>query len=380
MSFIESMKYPKGLTVSPTGSGKSLSIYLQVQYLKFKNPNTKILCLFPTTTLIEQMYDDFEDYSNIDQKNNIQKIYSFKGSTKNVEKGIIFSTWQSIYKQSKDYFEQFDAVIVDEVHGADAKYIKSIINSSVNAVYKRGYTGTLKDTQIHLMTLTGLFGKIYEAITYDELREQGRISKSKINIHHLCYNVTERKDVCKMNYQEEMIHLGTHEGRAKYLAKEAFTQKGNKLLLFQRIENHGHILLEEFKAYAKTHGFDENQVFYVDGKTKTKDRNDIRKLVEDNDDVILLASYQTFSTGINIKNLQHVYLASPYKSKIKVLQSIGRGLRKDGKDNYVNLHDIVDDFSVSMSKMNYSMKQFTSRLQIYCANGFDLNHFKKEIK
>jgi len=369
-AIVKAAKSPKGLTLSPTSSGKSAIIYYSTQYILNKIPDCKILVLYPTTTLIAQMEQDFFEYSGGKTENTIQQIYAFKGATKEVGKQVVFSTWQSLHKLDDSYFEQFDAVIVDEVHHGDAKCLKSIIQRCTNAVYKRGYTGTLKDVQLHVMELMGLFGPVYESITYEQLVEQNRISKCDIKIHHLEYDKTESKIVKRMNYQEEMIHIGEHKKRNEYLVKDVSAESGNKLILFQRIENHGHHLKE---------AFDGMKVFYVDGSIATEERDNIRKVMEENDDVILLASYQTFSTGINIKNIQHVYFASPYKSKVKVLQSIGRGLRKDGKDNHVVVHDIVDDFSLNLAKQNYCMKQFSDRLKIYYSNGFNVIYHSVKI-
>ena len=368
-AFVKSIHEPKGMTISPTSSGKSLIIYLQTIFMKHVDPKSKTLIIFPTTTLIEQMLQDFVEYSNNPEfENEVQKIYG--GATTVIDKNIVFSTWQSIMNEDAEYFEQFDAVIVDECHGGDAKNMKKILELSVNARYKRGYTGTLKETKLHKLVLVGVFGRAYESITYRELREQGRISDCVIKVHQLGYPKSERKFVHKMNYQEEMMHIGAHLGRNDYLTKFLNGLEGNKLVLFQRIENHGHIMLKSFQDYAIANGIDPNTIYYVDGKTKTASRNEIRKLIENNNGVTIFASYQTFSTGINIKNLQHVVLGSPYKSKIKILQSIGRGLRKDGKANEVEIHDIVDDFANSLDKLNYSMQQFNSRLRTYCQMEF----------
>ena len=380
-AFIQSIVEPKGITLSPTSSGKSLIIYLQTQYIKENFPNSKTLVVFPTTTLIEQMVGDFVEYANNDtMESDIQKIYGFKGSTTEVQKNLVFSTWQSICDQDPEYFEQFDAVIVDECHGGEAKNMKKILELSVNSLFKRGYTGTLKETKLHKLVLVGVFGRAYESITYKELREQGRISDCVIKVHQIGYKKDERKIVHKMNYQEEMMYIGEHLGRNKYLTSLMDSLSGNKLILFQRIENHGHIMRDSFIQYAKDNGLDPENVYYVDGKTKTESRNQVRDIVEKKNGVVILASYQTFSTGINIKNLQHVVLGSPYKSKIKILQSIGRGLRKDGKENEVEIHDIVDDFSMGLSKLNYSMNQFNSRLKTYCSMEFLVQLISADIK
>lgn len=353
------LTYERGLVVSPTGSGKSLVAFtLAMKWLT--RSNKKILIIVPNLSLIHQLYDDFKDYSSknagIDIDRLVHKVY--EGQEKNTDKPIIISTWQSIYNEKKPYFKQFDSVIVDEVHLAEAKSIRGIMTKLSDCPRRIGLTGTLKDSKCHRIILTGLFGPDRQVIKTKKLMDRGELAELKIE----CL-VMKHKNAPKIQkYQDEMEYIVTHEGRNKFLVDLTCRCKGNTLVLCQYVEKH---TIPLYEALSEKH---TGNVYLVYGDIDGEEREWIRKTVETEKNAIIVATSQTFSTGVNIKNLHNVVFASPSKSKIRILQSIGRGLRTTENKTSMKLYDIADSFD---SAKNYTMNHLEERIQIYAEQGFE---------
>lgn len=365
---LDAVKYAirigRTLLLSPTASGKSLIIYLLMRYhQKFER---KQLIIVPTTSLVEQMYKDFQDYaSETDWKAsyNCARIYS--GFEKSNEYPITISTWQSIYKLPKKFFDEFDVIYGDEAHLFKAKSLTSIFNKCTKTKYRYGTTGTLDGTKTHKLILEGLFGKVHKVITTKELMDQGSVADLDITCIVLDYADEEKKALTKYTYQEEMDWLVTHEKRNNIIKNLATTQKGNTLVLFQFVEKHGAVLYDLInEKVGKT-----RRVFFVHGGTDTQQREKVREITEKEKDAVIIASYGTFSTGINIRNLHNVIFASPSKSRVRNLQSIGRGLRKGDDKTSCRLFDIGDDLSWK-SKKNYTLLHMIERIKLYNEEGF----------
>ena len=287
-------KHQEPFLLSPTASGKSLIIYILVRYYEMllaQEENDKILILVPTTSLVEQMYSDFIDYGWLDAY--IQRVYS--GHDRNVSKKVVISTWQSLYKMSKKYFEQFGMVVGDEAHLFKSKSLTSILSKLHLCKYRFGLTGTLDGMQTHRLVLEGLFGSLNKVISTKELIDKKTLAAFSIKALVLSYPEEECKLVKGMNYQDEIDHIVTHEKRNEFIRDLALTVKGNTLVLFQFVEKHGNVLHDMIKS--KT----DRKVFYVFGGTDTQTREDIRAITEQENDAIIVASYGTFSTGINIR-------------------------------------------------------------------------------
>ena len=338
------------LIVSPTASGKSLIIYALVRY--YHMMGLKTLILVPTTSLVEQMYSDFEDYG-WNSGTYCQKIY--QGHDKKVTKDVVISTWQSIYKLPKKYFEQFGCVIGDEAHLFKAKSLTGIMTRLHQCKYRFGLTGTLDGTQTHRLVLEGLFGAVENVTTTKELMDKKSLADLKIKCIVLVHpNIRE-----KMTYVEELEYLVTNDVRNKFIIDLCRNIPGNTLCLFQLVEKHGKVLYEQANNVIK-----DRKVFFVYGGTDTKTRENIRSIVENEKNSIIIASYGTFSTGINIRNINNIVFASPSKSKIRVLQSIGRGLRISKNKNSILVFDIADDISYN-ERRNFTLTHFTERINIY---------------
>ena len=372
-AFIHAMQKKRALLISPTASGKSLIIYLIFRQL-CQYQNLKGLVIVPTTSLVEQLYSDFGDYNDGSMEEHIHRIY--QGKDKNTDKPLTISTWQSLYKMPKEYFEQFDYVIGDEAHNFKAQSLTSILTSCVNAKYRIGLTGTLDGTKTHKLVLEGLFGPVKKVISTKELIDKDQLAQFEIKCLVLKHTDEESKLVKDMTYAEEIGYLISHEARNKFIKNLTVSMNKNTLVLYQMVDKHGKILYDMIK---NTKLLGDRKVFFIHGGTETTDREKVRKIMEIENDAIIVASFGTFSTGINIRNLHNIIFAMPTKSSIRTLQSIGRGLRQSEGKETATLYDISDDLRVG-KKMNYTLKHFVERTKIYNEEAFPFKIYKIGLK
>jgi len=375
-AFVHAMQRKRTLLLSPTASGKSLIIYMLFRQL-LDYQGLKGLIVVPTTQLVEQLFSDFVDYSSetdFNVNDNVHRIY--QGKDKNTEKKLTISTWQSIYKMPKEYFDQFDFVIGDEAHGFKAQSLTTILTSATKTKYRIGLTGTLDGTKTHKLVLEGLFGPVKKVITTKELIDDGSVADLDIK----CLVLKHPDDVCeKMNkssYKDEIKYLIECESRNKFIKNLAVSLKKNTLILYYMVDKHGKVL---YNMIQNTENLGNRKVFFVHGGTETEDREEIRRIMEEEDDAIVVASYGTFSTGINIRNLHNVIFAFPYKARIKILQSIGRGLRKGEEKVKAVLYDIADDIRYK-KYMNHTLKHFVERVKTYTDEKFNFKIYKIGLK
>jgi len=352
----DALRHNRKLLISPTASGKSLMIYSIVRYYVEQKRNT--LIVVPTTSLVEQMYKDFADYG-WDVGSFCHKIYA--GKERETDSQVIITTWQSIYKLPRKYFERFSVVVGDEAHQFKSKSLISIMTKLHQCKYRFGFTGTLDGTQTHKWVLEGLFGPSYKIIKTDELMKKGHLAKLDINVLLLKHPPNKFE-----NFEEEVQYIITHNRRNNFIKNLALDLKGNTLILFARVEGHGEPLYELINSNTSN----DRHVFFVHGGVDTESRESVREITEQEKDAIIIASYGTFSTGINIKNLHNVIFASPSKSRIRNLQSIGRVLRKGNKKTKATLYDIADDISYK-SRKNYTLNHLIERIKVYNEENFD---------
>ena len=365
----------RAILLSPTGSGKSFIIYLIAKYWLhyltsgWEYPKaSKVLVIVPTTSLVEQMHQDFLDYGMSER--GMHKIYS--GKDKNSDSAIVISTWQSIYKLPKKWFEQFGMILGDECHGFKSKSLSSIMNKATEAKYRYGFTGTLDGTLTHKLVLEGLFGPVYQVTTTKALQDNDTLAPLEIKVLLMNYSEQIRKDFGKKTYQEEIDWIISNESRNRFIRNLALANEGNTLVLYSRVDAHGKPLYDLINNKAEA----GRKVFFVSGEVDTKDREAIRKIVEKQDNAIIVASMGTFSTGINIRNLHNIIFASPSKSQIKVLQSIGRGLRKS--DRETKLFDVADDLHWK-KRNNFTLLHSAERVKIYNKEQFNYQIVQVEL-
>ena len=349
--------------ISPTASGKSLIIYIMLRHLL--QTKQRGLLIVPTVNLVAQMYSDFENYSSVngwDVEKHCQKVYA--GETKIPNKDLIISTWQSLYELDKRYFSQFDFIIGDEAHTFKSTSLVSIMTKLINCDVRIGTTGTLDDSKVNKLVLEGLFGPVQRVISTKELIDRNQLADFSIKFLVMKYPEAVCKLVKGMTYQEEIDFIVRNEARNNFIANLTMSLKGNTLILFTFVEKHGIILKDLIES--KANG---RKVFFIHGGVDVDEREAVRAITEKENDAIIVASYGTMSTGTNIRNLHNVIFASPTKSKIRSLQSIGRVLRLgDNKDKAV-LYDIADDLR-SGSNVNFALKHYEERVKIYSEEKF----------
>ena len=357
------LRFNRSLLLSPTASGKSFIIYALIRYYTHLLKDKKCLLIVPTTSLVEQMYSDFESYGwNV--KKNCHRLYS--GYSNQTDKKVLISTWQSLYKLPKKYFEQFGAVFGDEAHLFKSKSLTEIMTKLIDCKYRIGLTGTLDGAHTHKLVLEGLFGAVNKVTSTKKLMDKKQLSDLVVRCLILKHSEANAKMVASGKYQDEIDYLVSSKSRNNFIKNLALKIKGNTLILFQLVEKHGKGLYEIIRDKSKQ----GREVFYVHGGVDTDERETVRAITEKSNNAIIVASYGTFSTGINIRNLHNIIFASPSKSRIRNLQSIGRGLRLG--DNKVNatLYDIADDLQYK-SKENFTLKHFQERINIYTEEEFD---------
>ena len=355
------------LLLSPTGSGKSLIIYILMRYhFERLSGGEKILIVVPTIGLVNQMINDFKDYTNDNWSvdSNVHAIFS--GQEKETNKKIVVSTWQSLYNMPNDYFEDFSVVFGDECHLFKSKSLVSLMTKLKNAHYRIGTTGTLDGTKTHKLVIEGLFGPVFNVTTTKKLIDKKLLSDLNIECIKLAYDSDTCNENKRSKYQDEIKFLITNEKRNKFITDLAKKTKGNTLVLFNFVDLHGKVLNKMLEKES------EKNVFFIHGGTEAKQREEIRQIVNKETNAILVASYGTCSTGLNIPNIDNVIFASPSKSVIRVLQSIGRGLRKSKNNNMTTVYDIADDMT-HKSYVNHTLRHLDERLKIYKNEGFNFN-------
>jgi superfamily II DNA or RNA helicase len=369
-SFVHAIRNHRILLLSPTASGKSLILYLIMRYLQ-ESGYKRGLLIVPTTSLVEQMFTDFKSYG-YDSDKYCHRQYA--GKDKHTNLFLTITTWQSIYKNDKDYFEQFDFVLGDEAHQFKAKSLTTIMSGCSNAKYRIGTTGTLDGTQTHKLVLEGLFGPVYQSTTTSELIENKHLASFKIK----CLILKHSDEICKQardwDYNSEIEYIVKNKARNDFIRNLALSLEGNTLILFQFVEKHGKDLYANIKEHAK-----KRHTFFVFGGTDVEVRESVRSITEKERDAIIVASYGTFSTGVNIRNLHNIIFASPSKSRIRNLQSIGRGLRIGDNKDEATLFDISDDFRIGKFT-NYTLKHFIERVKIYDDEKFNYKFYNIELK
>lgn len=361
------------LLLSPTASGKSFIIYTTMRW--HLDEGRKCIIIVPTTSLVEQLYADFADYSSANGwrvEKHCQKLYS--GFSKDFSSDVLITTWQSIYKQPPRWFSQFDVLFGDEAHQFKAKSLTQTMEKMHNIEYRIGTTGTIDNKKVHKLVLEGIFGPLHRVTTTKKLMENSSLTNLNITCLMLKYDDVTKQGRKNNQYQDEIDFLISHERRNNFITNLVTDRKGTSLILFQYVKKHGKVLYEMVKERVGK----DRPVFFVHGGTDTATREAIRHAAENGDDAIIVASFGTFSTGINIPSIETIVFASPSKSKIRNLQSIGRGLRlKEGKSS-CELFDIADDLSWKSWK-NHTLNHFGERIKTYSEEKFDFKIIEVSI-
>ena len=327
------------------------------------------------------MAGDFVDYGCDESL-----IYKIQGGVdKNTNHPIVISTWQSLMKVGKDWLSQFKVVLGDEAHLFQAKSLQKIMEGLDECYYRHGFTGTLKseESKTHRLVLEGCFGSVRSHVTTKDLIDEGTVADFNIKAIVLSHSkeakkafYTEFKKIkeSQKRYPAEREFLVNNHKRNIFIRNLLWSLKDqNNLVLFDLVEKHGKILEPMLRKEGR-------ELHFIYGATKGEERERIRHLVE-NDPIKqhdILASYGTFSTGVNLKKLDNVIFASGSKSEVKVLQSIGRALRKGNDADKAVLYDITDDLTHG-SFENYTLQHFKKRIDIYGTQEFNFKIYTVTI-
>ena len=366
------INHERCLLLSATGSGKSLIIYALVRYyLSILPKDSKILIIVPTTNLVSQMFSDFADYSSKSDWSMKKYCYKiFQGADKNTNKRVVISTWQSLYNQPGEYFSQYNAVFGDEAHLYKAKSLTGIMEHLRACPYRIGTTGTLDNSKTHKLVTEGLFGRVYNVASAKDLMNKNILSSLHIECITLNYSDDDKNETKRMKYHDEIKWLTKSKKRNDFIINLTKTLKRNTLVLFNYVESHGKPLYNAIYDQNK-----DKSCFLIHGGTDVEMREYIRNKFDKEENAILVASYGTCSTGINLKNIHNIIFASPSKSVIRVLQSIGRGLRKSDSKEEVKLYDISDDLRYK-NYVNHTLKHFNERIKIYNNERFEFERIE----
>lgn len=366
----------------PTSAGKSLIQALLARYY-LENYEGKILIIVPTTALTTQMANDFVDY-RLFSHSMIKKIGggADKADKSKNDAPIIVGTWQTVVKQPKEWFSQFGMMMNDECHLATGKSISSIISGLNNCMFKFGLSGSLRDGKANVMQYVGMFGEIFRPVSTSKLMEDGQVTELKINSIFLRYPDEFATKLKGKTYQEEVKIITGLKRRTKWIAQlsvKLAKKDENAFVMFKHV-THGKEIFEAIKEL----GYEK--VYYVSGEVDTETRNAFKVMAENGKGIIIVASYGVFSTGISVKNLHHVIFAHGVKSKIIILQTVGRVLRKHGSKAVATVWDLIDDAGVKPKSLNtkkkyihlnYLLKHGIDRIQRYADEKF--NYVMKTI-
>lgn len=361
------------LVLSPTSSGKSLIAYYLSIVLKRIGP---VLIVVPNINLVKQLYKDFIEYSannNLPIEDLVHIIHG--GKDKFTDKPITISTWQSIYELDPSYFEKFKVVIGDECHLFKAKSLRTIMESATNAEYRVGMTGSLDGKEVNEITLTGLFGPPVRVTTTHEMIKEGKATPLSVQIILFKHEDVKHKMMPKDKpYNVQRDWLVGNKKRNDKIIDIVSSQKGNKLVLFELVDKHGVPLYNLFK-----NKFPEKEIYFISGDISVNEREKIRALLDKTDDAILVASYGTYSTGMNVPSIQHVFSTHPGKSQVRILQSIGRALRlREGKQQAM-FWDFADEFLWN-GKINIGYKHFEERINLYLSERYKIETTVVELR
>ena len=339
----KSMVFPRQVFLSPTASGKSFAQYLIARRFK------RTLIIVPSISLVEQMASDFAEY-DIDKEIRVAKDGG-KNKDDIHDADVVVSTWQSCMKWSAQDLNSFDCILGDECHRFEAKSLSNIMNKANKVHFRYGFTGTINDAKMHELSLMALFGPVRKVVSTRDLIDRNLISNLDIIAKIVKYPIVDCK---RRKYHDEVKFISEHPERNAYLVRLIDDMPGVTLVLTRYVK-HCRQLFDDISVKNK---------FMITGALDSTQREEIRQAVMKSDQAVIVATYGTMSTGVNIPNIQNLVLASPLKTKITLLQSIGRGLRLHESKIKLNVYDIVDDMSKGKYK-NFALKHFISRLQIY---------------
>jgi superfamily II DNA or RNA helicase len=348
------LKYTKGIIRSATASGKSLVISYIIKNLLDNRDITKVrrvVIIVPSKQLVEQFYTDMQDYG-IKEKY-IGRIYDkIKNKPIQWDRTIVITTWQSLKNNTKR-LDDYDVIIGDECHQVKAHELKKIFSKS-KARYRLGFTGTMPDDVLETLNTKAFLGPVLRDYSSGLLGELGYIAKCNVKILNIDYPLgleAEYYDDVKRETFEHKFRLGLIKNLVEFL--------DHNVLLLVGYHREGKLLQHLLQRTNK-------KAMFLCGLDDVNIREEWRHKMINEKNIALIATYGIFQAGINIPNLKYMILAAPFKSKIRVLQSIGRTLRQhEDKEKGAFVFDIIDD-------VKYLRRHGNKRIMFYESEGFNI--------
>jgi len=378
-SIMKVIRNKQQTVLSCTSSGKSLIIYILIMFFKLirKDKSKKSLIIVPSINLVNQIYGNFIEYAETNDKiiigKLVRKLNSEQEKFDEFDESCLLTTWQSLQNKPSSFLDQFEMVLVDECHGAKSPVLKKkILEKCINAEYKSGVTGTMPLDDLNSKVITGLLGKLTYSVSQRELINMG--FAPDIEIKSLILNYP--KVYQKMNYQDECYFVNQNDKKKKVITQiiEKY-DKQNVLCLFKLIK-YGKSIVRILKKK-----FPNKNIMYIDGSILTKSREEIKKTLEENVDCILVASYRVFSTGESVKNIHtSIFTESPGIKNYTCIQSIGRLMRKHESKDKATVWEIVDkiEYNNNYSPYGYLYNHYIKRKDFYEMEQHPV--YEKEIK
>lgn len=370
------LKYRRCLAELATSAGKTLISFMVIAYLMDKLNKKKILFIVPNVSLVVQATGDFGEYNKSKVQLKIQQIYS--GVKIKPSSNLVIGTYQSLVKKDEDYFKQFDVVMVDEAHKSKSTSIQTIMDKCWHCDYRFGLSGTIpKKGTVNRLTLMSAMGPLVIQVKANYLQTEGYIANCKVLQIHMDYATDlQKKSFAELSrnridrqglFSLERNFINENEKRLNFICQIIGKSKLNSLVLFHKI-SYGE------KIYKKLKEITNKKIYYVDGTITSDLREEFKRRMEKNDDVIIVASFGTFSTGISIRNIHNIFFTESFKSEVIIRQSIGRGLRQHHAKDLVKIYDFIDDLRYKDDEidwLNYIFRHGIERKKTYKEEKFE---------
>ena len=356
----EFLANPQSLQEVATGAGKTL---ITAALSNMCEPYGRTIVIVPNKDLVVQTERDY--------KNLGLDVGVLFGDRKQFDKTHTICTWQSLAileKKSKKYEADFPidqfldgvvCIMVDEVHKAKADVLRNLLGGVfANVPIRWGLTGTIPQDEFEAIGCTCCLGPVIGNLSSKELQDRGVLANLDINIFQLQDGVLGFN-----NYAQELKWLVTDDPRVTHISDivKGLSSSGNTLVLIDRIAT-GELLMDKNPDWV-----------FISGEMKVKDRQAEYAQVSEMNDKVIVATYGVAAVGINIPRIFNLVLLEPGKSFVRVIQSIGRGIRKAEDKDYLNVVDIT-------SNLKYSKRHLTKRKAFYKEQGFPFQVTKVEYK
>lgn len=373
------LKYRYCMIHIATSGGKTMIEYMFFMWLFYHKEVKKVLIVCPDADLVIQTYQEFELYSKGTVKLNMCMVHGASKIDDISDYNIIIGNFQSLKNRPPEFFSEVDVMIVDECHRAGNNSIKYIFDSCTKLEYRLGMSGTIiVDKTADYFTLLAYLGPIVKHITKRDVIDKGHATEIEVEVFKLNYMTDEnRKKLATLKDREEdgekrfrfeQKVVRESKIRLKWICELLLRMKGNGIVFFIDVKTgYGKRIVEILRENTTT-----KEIYYIDGEVDKKLREVYKTRMEEGDNKILVASYDTFGTGKSVKNLHWGAGTESVKGEVIVGQVLGRGMRQHETKKKFKWIDIVDDYSIFTQNYdfkNYMMRHMVDRIKIYEKEG-----------